>query len=1676
MTPDSASPSPVALPAGFALERVLARSPSSTVVLARRGERHVVVRIMPALPAGEHDLAELAVLAAVQHPALAGLIDFGTTASGETFVAREWIDGEDLLAWTRRLRAQNAPDDDREIGRVIAELCVPLAHLHARGFVHADLKATNVIVTPSGRVVLTDFGLARAAHSAAAASGARGSLFSIAPEELLGGRIDARADLFALGVLMHELWIARRASAREFYARFPAQDFFTASGTTIDELPDWSRDIVARLLEIDPSRRYSSAHEVESALAGRLGLARARSATAAVELAWPTALGRAAFFESWSSALRAECERAADATGGAVATLGVAPQWCVFPVGEDVERSLEHMRLQLALAGAPVRRIDSSAPLQARAAADVDRWARALASDGAGRVYFVACPGDPLGRRAVDALARAIAIERRTSSTAAVLVAGSTEPCGATDSVWRSIDVPPIDVTDVERFLEQRLESFDERARAVARAIWRAGNATTAGIDAAIRSAIEQGWIVPGASKPRLRAGALPETLAVATRREAGAALVALSDDMRDVLAALHVCDGSATRGELARITGRSGAQTEALTQALVDARCVEIESGAHGGVVRVLAAAPSAPSLAVDEARWRALHERCAEQLEAQHPGAATAWAHRFRAHPSADVLARLRAELERWRESGIPELALATCERVRAQAREAGVAFDPHLAAEEALAWAALGQPERALASIDPSPASQAAAAVGERVRGHVALLRHEYEGALEHFTRAAELDPSERGEAAFGRARLYFETRRDDELEALAKEIADGGFGALPVRHRITIDNLTAMSRFRRGRVDEARALLEATLADAQLRSDSTHEAPVRINLATVARRGGRLHEATQHLERAESIYAAAGVLTGVAQVRALHGATLREEGELARAGALLASALEIRERNGDVAGATAVRGMLGLLHADRGHAKPALEELATSARSLRASGRSADAGVLDARAEELSARLGHFARAPSSGSAENDADPRILLARARAAALARDLVRARELAQRAALLSDRLKLEVAREESAWLVEELRAPQARRAHPAATATESAPLVALDRRTFALLRAELADARTAFEAESLARELERRGRDDRAARMWMALAARGPTAERQRAHERARALLVQTTRGLAAAERAAFERALCGLPDPYPADLEAWEDESTGTEEWDMDVVQLLEINHRLVKQEDLGELLGAIVESALMVTGAERGFLVLEEDGVLSFDKALDSQRGDIAVPEVEVSKSIVREALERMQPLRLSNAVDDPLLGSAPSVTALELRSILCVPFEIVPGSRGVIYIDHRLRRGAFAERAERLLALLADQAALAILQVRRVAEIRRLNRELNRDVASKESDLRQARAVLRDANLVVPASGLIGTSSAMTEVHRWIERAAPSKLAVLVVGQSGTGKELAARALHSLSPRSSGPFVSENCAALPPSLIEAELFGYRKGAYTGADQDRAGIFERASGGTLFLDEIGELPLEVQAKLLRVLETGEVRRLGDSRVQLVDFRLVAATHRDLEDDVRAGKLRADLFYRLDGLRIALPPLAARVADIPMLVDHFLRLESAKSGVARRIAPAVLTKLCARGWPGNVRELSNEIARLCVLSEGDVTDPALVRAPGPELRTPLADGGAVLTLAELERRAIERALEAAGGDKRRAAEMLGISRAKIYQRIKEWQLEKDGGTGDADVTASS
>ena len=327
-------------------------------------------------------------------------------------------------------------------------------------------------------------------------------------------------------------------------------------------------------------------------------------------------------------------------------------------------------------------------------------------------------------------------------------------------------------------------------------------------------------------------------------------------------------------------------------------------------------------------------------------------------------------------------------------------------------------------------------------------------------------------------------------------------------------------------------------------------------------------------------------------------------------------------------------------------------------------------------------------------------------------------------------------------------------------------------------------------------------------------------------------------------------------------------------------------------------------------------------------------------------------------------------------------------------------------------------------------------------------------------------LRRENAQLRRAVRKLHGFGeLIGDSAAMHEVYRVVGAVSQNKSTVLVSGESGTGKELVARTIHGRGPVAGGPFIAINCAGLSETLLDSQLFGHRRGAFTGAVADHDGVFRAAEGGTLFLDEVSEIPLGLQAKFLRALQDREVTPLGSSRPIAVDVRLIAATNRDLEGEMRAGRFRSDLFYRLNVVHIALPPLRARGDDVGLLIDHFIQHFSREYQVApKRVTAEAMARLRGYGWPGNIRELQNAIERAFALSGADtitLADLPPLRDDAVPASMVAADAAAARTLREEEERVIAAALRESGGNKNEAARLLGIDRQRLYRKIKKYGL---------------
>jgi serine/threonine-protein kinase PknK len=507
---------------------------------------------------------------------------------------------------------------------------------------------------------------------------------------------------------------------------------------------------------------------------------------------------------------------------------------------------------------------------------------------------------------------------------------------------------------------------------------------------------------------------------------------------------------------------------------------------------------------------------------------------------------------------------------------------------------------------------------------------------------------------------------------------------------------------------------------------------------------------------------------------------------------------------------------------------------------------------------------------------------------------------------------------------------------------------------------------------------------------------------------------------------------------------------------------------VAELEAIVRSLSRRDGLRRLFEQVLDTMVLWTGVERGLLLLRApDGRLVPRAARNLARADLSGEQLALSQTIARRAIEGGDAVVATDAFST--LGDVhASVHALKIRSVLAVPLAAHGETLGVVYLDDRGRKGAFGPAELAWVRVVASQAAMAIADARDSVLLKRAVRRAERArarleglLAEREAELDVTRTQLdlvRDARETRYAyEEIAGRSEPMRDMLRLVDRVTATDVPVLVVGESGTGKELVARAMHRNGPRARQPFVTENCASVPETLLESTLFGHVRGAFTGASSTRAGLFDVAHGGTLFLDEIGEMSLSMQAKLLRVLQDGEVRPVGGERTRKVDVRVIAATHRDLEAMVAKGEFREDLFYRLNVITLRVPPLRERTQDIPLLVDHFVKKHA--EGKPVRVTRAAIGKLAAFPWPGNVRQLENEVRRAIVLADDGAIDVAELSAD--VVRGPAATkaGGADLRsrVDALEAELVSEALAKTRGNQTKAAQALGLSRFGLQKMMK-------------------
>ncbi|MBL8694739.1 MAG: sigma 54-interacting transcriptional regulator [Planctomycetes bacterium] len=545
------------------------------------------------------------------------------------------------------------------------------------------------------------------------------------------------------------------------------------------------------------------------------------------------------------------------------------------------------------------------------------------------------------------------------------------------------------------------------------------------------------------------------------------------------------------------------------------------------------------------------------------------------------------------------------------------------------------------------------------------------------------------------------------------------------------------------------------------------------------------------------------------------------------------------------------------------------------------------------------------------------------------------------------------------------------------------------------------------------------------------------------------------------------------------------------------------------LQRINRAINSEREISALFDLIVDSAITLTRAERGFLAVRaggrvdeqgrpiEPGRLEFRVARNFAREVVPLPEEKLSRKIVDDVLANGRPIVSSDALSDERFVDFRSVADLELRSILAVPLRVREKTEGVIVVDNRMQKSVFGDDEIDLLESLADQAGIALANARVLEELRSTNRALAdsrsqlevraRELAGRVEQGEAALARAREEAAVARADlrsrydyrAIVGESKAMRDLFRMLDRVVRADAPVLIVGESGTGKELVARAIHSNSSRSDRPFVSASCAAIQDTLLESELFGHAKGAFTGAHRAKKGLFELANGGTLFLDEVAEMSTEMQKSLLRALQEGEIRPIGAETAMPIDVRIICASQVELTQSVKAKTFREDLYYRLNVLPLRIPPLRERKEDIPLLVERFLVSRCREASVPlKKVDPGVLELFMTYPWPGNVRELENEVRRLVVLA-ADVVTPELVSDTIRDYEPDYPDDPELATDAStlpgrvraLEIRAIRSALTATRGNRSEAARRLGISRFALQRKVEKYGIEESGSTAAAE-----
>lgn len=1679
--------------------------------------------------------AELVLLRSLAHPHLPEVYDLHEDPEGgRPAFTMELCDGPQLGEWV----------DTGEVGEeqaveVLVQLARTLLHIHEQGRVHGDLNPANVILVATGeapRVKVLDFGLS----SPTAGGGVSGALPWLAPETLAGAPVSPRSDLFSLGVLGWQLFFGKHP-----YPRYPrtlpdapppqpaavgakgkvapllrrllsptAAERPASAAEVLDQLSDLLGRPVPHLTVEIVSARVSRVDRVDVGGEGE-ALRRAAAALEAppqlVRVAGAPGSGRSRLLRVLADSLLGEGKRVIATTcAPGEATLAPVRRLLLGALGAggdapEVEALSEGQRAALAgvlpeWAPSEASALVAEDPVRARANR-VDALARLLLSLGRRAPTTLLVDGLELGdgetREVMAAIGRAMEGGVDPEARLLVVVADALD-AGA------DIVLSPFAVDHVRQWLE-RLFPGRRVSHGLAVVLHALSGGNPLLLVEATRGLFEAGHLTVGATQaaaaPEMPARpALPRTVDDMLRGK----VERLDAKTRSALVAISLLEVPATPPLLGALLGEDlgGVRValdrlESLGLLSRDVRGDRIACTVASPVVR-----EAALGFVDADERWR-LHVVAAGLLEQE----------------SGDE-PRVARAIHLLRAAGAPDGPVGLDQAV-------AVAVDT---AEGLAARSAFALVDRLIGSIDDTRVQGAA------LRRRLLVLQGDA---------AVQLAAFDRAEAAY--VRLLAEVGADPDLRADALrragvlELRRGAFALATDRlgdavatlaGRRPLDSAEARSWLAQALLyggDYARAIEEGEEARREL-GEGDQQPVVRARLSHVlglaAFYQGRLEDAEGTLGEALARYEALGRPGDVAALRTCLGIVQHRKDRYDEALAEYQGALEMAERAGDRARQWSLLMNMGVVYQERGDVQRAIEHYE---RSLRLS-------------EVLGDRGGVLKNCNNLGNVYRYLG---------------QLDRARALVERSLALCRSEKNRFIEGYNLSLLGEIERLEGACGDPEAHLRAALALfeelgsaneiteVQLELGQLALDRGAHDDV-AAWAGRALEAALRHGARDLRV--RALTLRAEAERVRADGAPDRAGELVedaLRSAEGLDSPEvlwplrfvaarvlrdlgetRKAIEHGLAaleilrGLVRPLPPKLaesfmgvrdrreamaelrwiEALEGHAARAQRTDVfgaDMAKLLEINKRLNTEHDVTRLLEFIMDSAIVLTGAERGFLLLgsEEDGPdgLTVRVARNIDRENIKNRRFKISTSIAERVMEEGEPIITVDAMEDERYREYLSIHNLRLRSILCLPLRLMGRSIGVLYIDNRFQASAFGEVDLAFMEAFADQAAIAIGNARlfeenlrqknALAESQRRVEDLNKQLEEKlqRTSLELAETQTRMARQQQQLESrhryeaLVGQSAKLREVFYIIDRLLENDIPVLIGGESGTGKELVARAIHYNGARRSHEFVAVNCGSIPASLFESELFGHVRGAFTGASADKRGFFEVAHKGTLFLDEIGEMPLEMQVKLLRVLQSGEVQKVGSPRTTKVDVRIVAATNRDLKEQVRRKEFREDLFYRINVVPIQLPALRERKDDIPLLVQHFIK-ENRASGLTRikGISADALTLLARYDFPGNVRELETIIKNASVFAEGEQLTPAsfahfheiVAAASGVSARPVGRDGDGLpfspgMTIAELEREAIIRTLEACGGNKKKTAELLGIDRRTLYNKLDGYQI---------------